>query len=232
MQLDDDGLSPLLLALQSQNDSIASTLVDHQADVNGKTGAGLRLLHSAISHRDSFAALFLIRQKADVNYATEETLLTPLHFAADSNLCDVIQPLVDRGGNLNAQDANGNTPIQRAILAAHIDAVQMFLSMEAVDVNTRNSDGHTALWLALALPTQDVARALVVGRGCDINITTASGDSMLHAAIRDQHNSSALFLIECVALLIILTALLPPVVLFCCPHLALDDDVNRVITWF
>ena len=34
-----------------------------------------------------------------------------------------------------------------------------------------------------------------LGHGCDINITTPSGDSMLHAAIRDGHASSALFLI-------------------------------------
>lgn len=196
LQLDADGLSPLLLALQAKNDSIASTLVDHQANVDGQTGSGLRLLHSAIQGNDDFAAQFLIRQGADVNYPAQESMMTPLHFAAVSNLCEVIQPLVDRGANVNAQDADGNTPIQRAILAGHIEAVNMFLTMSAVDVNTRNNEGHTALWLALALPTQDVARALVVGHGCDINITTTSGDSMLHSAIRDQHNSSALFLIE------------------------------------
>jgi ankyrin repeat protein len=43
--------------------------------------------------------------------------------------------------------------------------------------------GHTALWLALGLDDQSFARTLVE-RGCDINLVSSTGDTMLHDAIR------------------------------------------------
>jgi len=195
-ELDETGSSPLFLALKAKNESIANTLVSHQAMIDAVNGDGVRLLHAAINSGDTFAAIFLISNGADVNFCAEDAR-SPLHIAADTNLVDVGLKLIASGARVNAVDDSGNTPIQRAIISGNTEMVELFLATPSVDVNTRNKDGHTALWLALALPTQDVARALVEGHGCDINIVTSSGDSMLHAAIQQGLAKSALFLIEC-----------------------------------
>lgn len=190
---DDSGNSPLHLALLTKNESIGNTLVNHGANVNASREDGVRLLHAAIDRGDAFAAIFLIQHGANVNDVGKEQRV-PLHCAAEQNLVDVAQTLIGNGANVNAINDHGNTPIQSAIVAGHIDAVELFLATPNVDVNTRNRDGHTALWLALELETQDVARALV-DRGCDINLCTASGDSMLHSAVHRQNETAALFLI-------------------------------------
>lgn len=61
---------PLDLALRSQNIGIATTLVQHNADVNITDHHGETLLHRAIKCSDSFSILFLLDNNCDVNLTT------------------------------------------------------------------------------------------------------------------------------------------------------------------
>jgi ankyrin repeat protein len=90
---------------------------------------------------------------------------------------------------------DGNTPLQIAIMRGHAGMVELLLNHPRIDYNTRNAAGHTALWLALGLPDQTVAKVLV-DRGCDINLVSADGDSMLHYAVGTRSETAALFLIQ------------------------------------
>lgn len=60
-QLDEQGRSPLYLALKGKQEGVASTLVSHNCDLNARQSNGLCILHSAILEKDSFSATFLIQ---------------------------------------------------------------------------------------------------------------------------------------------------------------------------
>lgn len=169
--------------------------VSHGCNVNARRGAdGLSLLHWAIDQADTFAAEFLVNNGADVNALTPAEQ-TPLHLTAQKGLAATAEQVLKQGADLNRQNRQGNTAIHEAILFGNVAMVELFLQQPTIEVNCRNAEGHTPLWLALGLEDPTVARTLLA-RGCDLNLVTSSGDSMLHYAIGKRQEKACLFLIE------------------------------------
>lgn len=75
-------LSPLEIALNERQESIAKTLVHHSCDVNAPDEDGRTLLHRFIEVGDDYAARFLIEHGADVKAVTYDKNETILHQAA------------------------------------------------------------------------------------------------------------------------------------------------------
>ena len=103
--------------------------------------------------------------------------------------------VIAKGTPINAKDERGNTAIQCAIAGGHAPIVTMLLEQPDIDLNTKNADGQSTLWLALSLPDHSFA-SILVKRGCDVNLPSASGDSLLHQAIKSGDGRAALFLVE------------------------------------
>lgn len=78
-------MTPLQIALNERQESIANTLVQHNCDINGPDAKGKTLLHRSIEDGDSYAATFLIKQGADVK-ATNINNETTLHLTASFRL--------------------------------------------------------------------------------------------------------------------------------------------------
>eukprot|EP00106_Octopus_bimaculoides_P020139 XP_014787581.1 PREDICTED: rabankyrin-5-like [Octopus bimaculoides] len=161
-ELDTRGDIPLDLALLSRQESIAQLLVSHRADVNRKDNTGRSLLHKAIKRGDSFSAIFLIRNKADINAITHLDQECPLHMVAsyrpedsDSQLIDgmaqVCQELLLNGANPNAQSTDGSTPLHRAVYNRNRAVFDVLLKHGCLNLELKNADSQTALWLALQL---------------------------------------------------------------------------------
>ena len=194
-ELDDNGHSPLHLALLNKHESIGDTLLVHGANVNGEWGDNnMLLLHAAIDRGDSFAACFLIKNQANVD-AVAAGKLAPIHLAAIHALPDVVNLLFEYGARVNVTDDDGNSALQAAILAGQESIVDTLLANQQIDTNIRNNAGHTALWLALDLPELRIA-GILVDRGSDINLTTVSGDSLLHNVIKNENEDGAIFLLD------------------------------------
>ena len=102
------------------------------------------------------------------------------------NVDKVARLLLDNNAQCNVPDKDGNTPLHVAItkvfwaccfwflsqltrIQGHTGMVELLLNHPYVDCNTRNSAGHTALWLALGLPDQVQSAwlplSLLSGRG-------------------------------------------------------------------
>jgi ankyrin repeat protein len=112
------------------------------------------------------------------------------------NLVSIGELCLSRGTPINSKDDDENTGIQLAIMRGHIAITRMLLQRPDIDLNTRNKHGHSALWQALSLSDDDIARQLV-DRGCDVNLTSkVDGNSLLHHAIASSLEKQALFLIE------------------------------------
>lgn len=78
-EFDSSGSLPLDLALDTRQESIASTLIKHQVNVNMADQTGCCLLHKSINRGDVYASRFLIENGADVNIDLPQSRLTPLH---------------------------------------------------------------------------------------------------------------------------------------------------------
>jgi ankyrin repeat protein len=113
---------------------------------------------------------------------------------------EVGRALIERGIPLNMKDQQGNTAFQCAIMGQYVRFLTLLLEQSDIDLNSRNNDGYSALWLALSLEDDSIARTLVA-RGCDVNLSNSSGDSMLHFAIKSRNERASLFLIESGALI-------------------------------
>ena len=63
---------------------------------------------------------------ADVN-AKDNFKWCPLHFACHAGQLDVVQFLLDRGADLDAQTANGGTPLMRAVESSRESVVSFLI---------------------------------------------------------------------------------------------------------
>ncbi|CAG9104276.1 unnamed protein product [Plutella xylostella] len=155
------GELPLELALRGRSTSIATTLVQHSADVEARGARGRTLLHRAVDARDAFSAAFLVSNGADPNLTTKEEGDTALHLIAaltpsscDADtldaLADVAGELLRRGADVNRQNRKGFTALHQAVIARNQRIFDLLLQQPELDPNLRTmNDEHPPLYYAL-----------------------------------------------------------------------------------
>lgn len=208
-ELDHRGDLPLDLALMEGQESIAETLILHKVDVNARDGNGRTLLHRAIERGDYFSAGFLIRHDAAVNATSPVQGCTPLHLIAAldfklmdpisiNGMADVARMLLKKSANPNIKDNLGNTVFHLAVSHQNEVIFNVILEYPNLELETVNSDGNSALWVALEkLPNGGnstfALKLLEKGSSPDA-VDIDSGDSLLHKLIKADNEEGALFL--------------------------------------
>ena len=92
---------------------------------------------------------------------------TALMAASFNGHREVVQALLAKGAQVNAQDSNGVTALILASLQGHIEVVQALLDKGA-DVNAKANDGGTARMVACFNGHRDVAQTLL-DKGAKVN---------------------------------------------------------------
>lgn len=121
----------------------------------------------------------------------EQTLL---HEAAKKGAAD-ISKLLASGLDINAQDGEGNTPLEIAVMFAKADSVLTLISAGA-DVNIANSEGRSPIWSAAFSANVkwdgnkkiSVIKSLIKA-GADVNQEDSFGVTPLIAAIKMRPSS-------------------------------------------
>ncbi len=141
---------------------LAELLVAKGADVNALDTAGNSLLTSFALEARRVQMDFLLKNRADVNARNEETGRTALHTVLfeenqDSErsetrkreTLEVVKLLIKAGGNVNAKDVDGATPLFLPAFFGNLEMTQLLVNSGS-SVNARDDAGYSVLGLVLA----------------------------------------------------------------------------------
>jgi hypothetical protein len=122
--------------------SIRNINVNVKDDEYGRTP-----LHFAAMIGHVEIARLLLQNGAEVNVKSKYGT-TPLHSAAFQGHVDILHLLVENGADLEAQDTDGWRALQYAANYGNLPFIQELISRYHVNINARENNGTTALWMA------------------------------------------------------------------------------------
>ncbi|XP_062607053.1 ankyrin repeat domain-containing protein 50-like [Saccostrea cucullata] len=132
--------SPLFLAITMKNTEAFDVLARSKADLNKMDDKRRSLLCYAVESNEERIVRILLHKKVEVNTADEPNKMTPLHYAADKNLYDIVKLLVKEHANINATDSCGRTPLHIASRNGNFEIVE-HLVRNGADVNKADFAG-------------------------------------------------------------------------------------------
>jgi len=133
------GETPLDVAAHGVSAAIGELLV--------AKGAKISSLHAAAYVGDLTKVKAFINDGVDVNTTKGMLKGTALHSAAAGGRIEVVEFLIRKGSDLDAQNGPGQTPSHMAAGGGHLDVLQLLLKSGA-DINTKDRNGRTPLHLA------------------------------------------------------------------------------------
>ncbi|GAA0169223.1 hypothetical protein LIER_23752 [Lithospermum erythrorhizon] len=169
---DTEGWTPLHFSAQQGHPEVAKTLLDHSI-----------FSKYAITKAGKTAYALAVEEGHDHLYEMLH-LEDFLHRAAKVGDIHWMKSCLAEGGNVNAKDQNGWTPLHRAAFNGQIECVKLLISHGAVvdDVDDR---GYTPLYLATEAGHSQVSLYLISNGGSTANVKSVRGtgtasEIMLH----------------------------------------------------
>ncbi|MDR1786592.1 MAG: ankyrin repeat domain-containing protein [Spirochaetaceae bacterium] len=203
---DSMGYTPLLLNSKRPEISdedrmrLSGMLLSAQASPAAKNSHGDTILHLlAESEEDPAFVEMILDAGADVNERNKEGN-TPLALAVANRNIPVIPTLVGRGSDVFAADIEGKTPLSKA-LDRGTELLENLVT--PYTVKQRDSQGNTALHLAVSNATDETIRSIpgssrpddsalkeveyLIRSGSDVNSRNKIGDTPLVEAVRNNY---------------------------------------------
>ena len=155
-------------------------LVNGGADVDARNKEGVTPLSIAVQKNDLETVKLLTAAGADIH--TQDTNgNSPISIALAGN-SEMLEAVVNET-NAGLTDSNGNTPLHLALICdAPLAKIQYIISLMK-DVNTRNKDGNSALFLSILKNRQKVGE-LLLAKNADIFSTNTNNNSPLRLALK------------------------------------------------
>lgn len=187
---DDDGFTPLNIAIESGDMELTKFLITNGANVNSLMQDGVSLIGYAIAQNNMDLLQILIENGANVNYTGGDSWAnTPLQTASRLGLDNVVRILLTRNVDINAVDMNGNTALHTAALNSQLSVVKLLLEKNP-NLDIQNKVGNTALHLAVISGNIDIVGELVL-KGANTRIR--NNDGKYPRDIARANNSAAIF---------------------------------------
>ena len=187
---DDDGFTPLNIAIETGNMETAKLLITNGADVNSLMQDGVSLIGYAIAQNNMDLLQILIENGANINNTNGDSWAdTPLMTASRLGLDNVVRILLSRNADINAVDMNGNTALHTAALNSQLSVIKLLLEKNP-NLDIQNKVGNTALHLAVISGNIDIVGELVL-KGANTRIR--NNDRRYPIDIARANNSAAIF---------------------------------------
>ncbi|WP_265033762.1 ankyrin repeat domain-containing protein [Wolbachia endosymbiont (group A) of Sicus ferrugineus] len=213
-----------LLHIAARNNyvNIIKPLKDKGTDINIQNERGNTPLHEAVESGCKEAVQSLIENGADVNAKTEGSEDTPLHFARNAEITEL---LIKNGASVNEKNKHGLVPLHNAVECkvgivgwlikkvfsitardedkntplhndGHTDAVRVLLQAKGIDINAANEDGLTSLHLAVTRGCTGTVKTLLQAKGINVNAEDKNGWTSLHLAVLHGYTDTVKVLLQ------------------------------------
>ena len=187
---DNDGFTPLHLAISKVEREAADLLLKHRANIDLRNNKGQTALHLALQNDGLDILQFLLTNGADVNVPDSDgstplhlaiKAQTALHLASRDDGLDIMHHVKDHGTELDAPYCGGST--LRTILKLKLPTVILLLEYGA-NASLWDNKGQTALHLALQHSSLDIMM-LLLSHGANVDAPDSDGLIPLHLAISE-----------------------------------------------
>ncbi|KAG7286709.1 hypothetical protein NEMBOFW57_009020 [Staphylotrichum longicolle] len=203
---DEEGHTPLSVAVSKDNELVARYLVKQGARVNRFSPLFGSILHLAVSRGNLDMARFLVDSGADLDTVDpaygESLLYTALGIEDHTKLKAMVRYLVDdaRAPINRPGGAQFSYPIIRAAhLAIHYPStgtdILKFLIRRNAQLEVSDSQGRRAVHIACASSGSDTFKALV-GAGANVDVKDALGRMPIHFAASQPYGACFEYLLD------------------------------------
>ena len=195
---DDNGNSPLHIAVSSNDLELVKDLIAKGSDVNARNYFGSRPLHLAAVNANLNIINYLIDNGAVIG-ARDLNGHSALHEACittDSNSPAVIKRLIDVGGASDIFNfGNENNTLLHSVLMSKNSDAAIILVDSCADINQTNFNKETYLHLAASF-AQKPLLAKLIEAGANLNLKDSIGQTALHKALMKNSAEAVEFLLE------------------------------------
>ncbi|XP_042647874.1 ankyrin repeat domain-containing protein 26 isoform X6 [Tyto alba] len=139
---DNDNRSPLMKAVQCQQEECVAVLLEHGADPNLADADGNTALHLAVLSPNTAVAGLLLEHNTNIDAQNKEGY-TPLILAVSERHEEIVEFLLKKGANVHARDQCERTPLMTAASGGELNLVKVLLRYGA-DVSHKDTNGWTA----------------------------------------------------------------------------------------
>lgn len=136
---DNDGISPLMKAIQCQQEPCALYLLDHGADAKLSDLHGNTALHLAAAKGSTTLVQRLLDHHTDLE-AQNQDGSTPLMIAVSENGREMTEFLLKKGASVHVTDKAGRTPLLIAACHRNWDLASLLLSYGS-DISHKDDSG-------------------------------------------------------------------------------------------
>jgi len=163
--------TPLYAAVMKGRVQAAQLLIEAGVNVDQATFSGWSPLHCAILE-NHFKIFEMLVEKADLNQEVFSTGMTPVALAAEYGRIEFLRVLLAKAPpvDIRKKGMRERTPLMHAIQNGHVNAAKMLIeSLEAKDLNECDSNGVSALHMAIERDDLELVQALIL-KGADVNL--------------------------------------------------------------
>ena len=161
--IDNDGVTPLMIAALWGRFECLTQLLDAGADINIAANCGRTALHMAAFNGDRETVKALLAADAIMDSEKTSNGSTVLHLAACSGRADTVKLLLAAGIEVKDKDNDGRTALHIAAHCGHTDIVKLLLAA-GIEANEKDKNGRTALHLAAYSGYTDTVELLLAAR--------------------------------------------------------------------
>lgn len=157
------GLNDLHFAVINNDEKLVGDILDRGVDVNIKSEDeyGMSPLHYAVLHYQPAMVKYLLKRKAKVNNVNLN-LNRPLHMVAWLNNPGIAKEIADillaHGGDLQAQNKDGNTLLHMLIYNNNISLINHLGKRHTFNLEIKNNDRENPMQLAERLNRKELLR--------------------------------------------------------------------------
>ncbi|MGL9731868.1 MAG: ankyrin repeat domain-containing protein [Wolbachia sp.] len=153
----EDGRTPLYVAIWKSNAEVAKQLVKYGANVNDNYERNRTPLHIAIGRKQLEIAKLLIKNGENVNAKTNnhgKDDLTPTHLAIFADTLEFIELLANHGAIIDEREnTEGHIPLHFAALYGNKSIIRALVN-KGQNIKDTDNNGWTALFLAIRQCTE------------------------------------------------------------------------------